>query len=167
MRVRGRTLTLSVRCQASGTVKLTTANHAPLAARHFTCAGGRASVAVKLSRTLIHRSRTHQVTLLALVHEQGAGTTTVRVRLHGTSTSRAAARAASATTSTYCEYDSGSGLPLCYEYWLQTYGPKWYPAYGHWLWAGQASMWLSGEYQGTVWFWEYWNGSSWVYLGRT
>jgi hypothetical protein len=75
------------------------------------------------------------------------------------------AHLASASTDTYCFFDSGAGIPLCYEYWLNSYGPAWYGNYGRWLWAGQVSVWLGGEYQGTRWLWCYWTGSQWIYFG--
>jgi hypothetical protein len=100
------------------------------------------------------------------VHEHDAGSTSVRLRLTSAS-ARGVARASSAASNTYCEFDSGAGIPLCYEYWLETYGPVWYPQYGRWLWAGKASRWLGGEFQGYVWFWSYWNGSAWIGYGRS
>jgi hypothetical protein len=165
--VHGDVLTLTVRCGTSGSVKLTDAHHGRIASRAFTCAGGRATVALTLPRALARQTHTRRgVTVSATVRERGAAAKSARLRLTS-ARARGVARASSAATSTYCEFDSGAGLPLCYEYWLDTYGSYWYPQYGRYLWAGKASRWLSGEFQGYVWFWYYWNGSAWIGYGRS
>jgi hypothetical protein len=167
MRLRGRVLTLTLRCHHSGSVTVTNTRHVPIAAGTFHCVHGRAAVALKVSRAVAHQSRTRAgVTVSAVVHERGAPSTSLRLRLTS-GHPRGVARASSAATDTYCEFDSGAGIPLCYEYWLSTYGPVWYAQYGRWLWAGQASRWLGGEFQGYVWFWYYWNGSAWIGYGRS
>ena len=166
MRLRGRVVTLNLRCRNSGSVKLTDAHHVRIAAG-FHCAHGRAVGALTVPRAVARQSQTrHGVTVSAQVRERGARATSVRLRLTS-GRARGVARASSATTSTYCEFDSGAGIPLCYEYWLDSYGPVWYAQYGRWLWAGKASRWLGGEFQGYVWFWYYWNGSAWVGYGRS
>jgi hypothetical protein len=167
MRLRGRVLTLTLRCRNSGSVKLTDARHVRIAARTFNCARGRAVVALTVSRAVARQSQTrHGVTVSAVVRERGTRSTSVRVRL-ASGRPRGIARASSAATDTYCEFDSGAVIPLCYEYWLDTYGPVWYPQYGRWLWAGKASRWLGGEFQGYVWCWFYWNGAAWIGYGRS
>jgi hypothetical protein len=167
MRLRGRVLTLTLRCHTSGSVMLTDARHVRIAARNFECAHGRAAVALTLSRAVARQSHSrHGAMVSAAVRERGARSTSVRLRLTSAS-ARGVARASSAGSNTYCEFDSGAGIPLCYEYWLETYGPVWYPQYSRWLWAGKASRWLGGEFQGYVWFWSYWNGSAWIGYGRS
>jgi hypothetical protein len=57
-------------------------------------------------------------------------------------------------------FDAGAGLPLCFEYWFNTWGPAQF--HGYWIWGGQARAALAGMPHGTEQCWYYWDGVKWV-----
>jgi hypothetical protein len=159
-RLGGRVVTVRIRCAESGRVAVSTVPGRKLGTAPFTCAAGRAAARIRVSSRAarqLHRG----VRLRIIVRSPQAAPRTTTLQI---GSARTQAVAADATTNTYCEYDAASGLPYCYDYWFNTWGPaKWQ---GYWIFGGQARASTGGEYLGTLQYWFYWSGSQWIRYDR-